>query len=132
MRVARALSVNGDPRSIARVPYIRTLWAFLHICQQERLDALKVRSQQLALGTLIMLAFHKPDALNEVRQTLMVDAGLTPTLEHVLATSQGILADVAKLDAFERAGRAANRPEAPAPVGFVANSIAAGSGQMES
>jgi len=132
MRVATAVGLN--PLAIARAPYVRTLWSYLHVCQQERLEAMRERSRQLALATLVMLAFHAPAKLADVRREILVDSGLAPSTDHVIAQSQLLLAEVAKLDAIERA------PAPPAPAGFETNAVTspptdesavAGSGQAE-
>lgn len=101
MRVA--VATHGDVIAVARAPYVRTLWTFLHMCQQERLESIRDRARALSLATLIMLAYHKPIGLQDVQRQLRDEAGFNPPIDQVIAEREALLADIAKLDAIERA-----------------------------
>lgn len=102
MIVRVAVATGQDVQAVARKPYVRTLWTFLHLVQHERLQSLRERGMQLTLATLIALSFHKPAGLKDVHARLLDEAGLAPSVDQVVAQGQALLAEVAEIDRLER------------------------------
>lgn len=93
-----AVATGRSIRAVRAAPYVETLYEFLHLQQQDRIEELRERGRALQSASLMALAFHEPKRLQEEHRRLMVDSGLTvpPAVsrEHALA----LVAEVGQID----------------------------------
>lgn len=99
MRVA--VATHRDVVTVAREPYVRTLWTFYHLGQHTYFDGLSTRFLAVYKSGLMSLSFSDPKKLRDEQQRLLDEAGLNPSVDTLKASAQPIIDMVAKLDAAE-------------------------------
>jgi hypothetical protein len=93
-----AMATAADVVAIARAPYRRTLWTFLHLQQADRVDDLRQRGRELRLAALMTLVAYEPGKLRDADAQLATDAGRVPPPETVRVRALELLADVQKVN----------------------------------
>lgn len=88
-------------RQVVRQPWAVTLWTFLGLLEQQRVQALVRRIDRIDEANLTALAHHEPNKLDIERNAALVDASIHPDEAELTAEERRArdLAMVAELDA---------------------------------
>lgn len=82
-------------------PYHRTLWIFLQLKEQDRIDELMQRGRTLNNAGLTAIAFHEPKKLADEHHSLMKDLGMVRSPDEALANAADVIDVMARIHAGE-------------------------------